>query len=50
MTATVPAASCGDAHNHEWKLKSIDFEDFGSVSVFECLLCGRADHRDGSVR
>jgi hypothetical protein len=50
MTVPVQAASCGDAQSHEWMLRSIDFEDFGSVSVFECLLCGRTDHRDGRPR
>jgi hypothetical protein len=45
MTIAAGAARCGDVESHEWVLRWIDFEDGGSVSVFECLLCGEVDHR-----
>jgi hypothetical protein len=47
MTIAVGDATCAGPERHEWVLRSVDFEDTRSVSVFECLLCGRVDHRDG---
>jgi hypothetical protein len=50
MTLTVGAATCGTPERHEWVLRSIDFEEIGPVSVFECRLCGGVDHRVGVGR
>jgi hypothetical protein len=50
MTLTVGTPTCGDAGSHEWVLRSIDFEDARAISVFECLLCGNVDHRQGGAR
>lgn len=47
MTLLAGTAACGDHDSHEWILRSIDFEDFGSISVYECVLCGSVDHRVG---
>ncbi|MGZ6738870.1 MAG: hypothetical protein ACXVD4_05285 [Nocardioides sp.] len=27
------------AHTHEWELRSVDFEDHVTVTVFECAGC-----------
>jgi len=50
MTVIVGTPVCGDAHSHEWVLRSIDFEDLDAIRVFECLLCGNVDHRQGTAR
>jgi hypothetical protein len=47
MTIAVGGTTCTEPERHEWVLRSIDFEDLGPVSVYECLRCGRVDHRDG---
>lgn len=50
MTLTVDAATCGSPEHHEWALRSIDFEEIGLISVFECTRCGCADYRVGARR
>ena len=55
MSATIDEklpgpVTCGGPESHEWVVRSIDFEDFGSITVLECLRCGRVDHRDGRGR
>ncbi|GAB7006998.1 hypothetical protein JCM18899A_44710 [Nocardioides sp. AN3] len=45
VTLTANIATCDTPDRHEWALRSIEFEDVGSVRVFECQLCGRVDHR-----
>lgn len=47
MTIAVGTATCAEPDSHQWILRSVDFEESGSVRVFECLLCGRFDYRDG---
>ena len=40
--------TCAEPEKHEWALRSVDFEDAGPISVFECLVCGWVDYRAGS--
>ncbi|GAA1971417.1 hypothetical protein GCM10009798_35370 [Nocardioides panacihumi] len=45
MTATIDTTACGSPDTHEWALTSVDFEEYASVRIFECLLCGSIDYR-----
>lgn len=50
MTLTAGPQTCGGPDQHEWVLRTVDFEDGAAVRTFECLTCGCVDHRDLSTR
>jgi len=45
MTLTTGAGSCVDACEHEWTLRSVEFDAGDAVQVFECVTCAAVDCR-----
>ena len=45
MTVTTGVGQCGEAGEHEWTLRLVEFDAGEAVQVFECVTCAAVDCR-----
>lgn len=45
MTLAAGPGPCGDSGEHEWTLRSVEFDAGSVVEVFECVTCAAVDFR-----
>ena len=45
MIAALPSPSDPPAHEHDWQLREVDYEDSLEVREYTCTRCGMTTYR-----